>query len=224
VARLLVVDSSLEDRVRLSRQLGDAGHDAVCAPDAAAALGLLQNSQFDAVITEWDLGDSTALDLATALRQHPLAASARILVASNRSEPADIARALDSGIDDYLVKPSRPEELIARVNAALRRPVAVSDGALHVGPVSLDRVCHRVTVSGQEIDLAPAEFRLIAFFMENRGRVLGRRHLLTQVWNRRKGIGERTVDVHVRRLRAALTPHGCEDLLQTVRGFGYRFG
>jgi two-component system phosphate regulon response regulator PhoB len=95
---------------------------------------------------------------------------------------------------------------------------------LQVGSVVLDLASHKVTAAGQPIALAPAEFRLMAYFMENRGRVLGRRLLLAQVWNRRKGIGERTVDVHVRRLRAALTPHGCADLLQTVRGFGYRFG
>jgi two-component system phosphate regulon response regulator PhoB len=88
----------------------------------------------------------------------------------------------------------------------------------------LDRIGHRVTVSGQEIELAPAEFRLMAFFMENRGRVLGRKQLLAHVWNRSKGIGERTVDVHVRRLRAALSPYGSDQRLQTVRGFGYRFG
>ena len=83
---------------------------------------------------------------------------------------------------------------------------------------------HRVTVAGQEIELAPAEFRLMAFFMENPGRVLGRKQLLAQVWHRRNGIGERTVDVHVRRLRAALSPSGSDQLLKTVRGFGYRFG
>lgn len=224
LAKLLVVDSSAEDRSRISMHLREAGHDAVCAADAASAMAVVETGHFDAVITEWHLTDTSALDLAEALRRNPRSATARILVASRRGEPRDIARALDSGIDDYLLKPSRPEELVARVNAALRRPTAGSGGALHVGLVTLDRVSHKVIAAGQEIDLAPAEFRLMAHFMENRGRVLGRKQLLAQVWNRRKGIGERTVDVHVRRLRAALTPHGCEDLLQTVRGFGYRFG
>lgn len=225
MARLLVVDGSAEDRLSISRHLRDAGHDAVCTADAAGAMAMFQSSQFDAVITEWHLSDISALDLAAVMRRSPCSASARILVSSARNEPGDIARAFNSGIDDYLVKPSRPEELIARVNAALRRPAALGgSGILQVGPVAIDRVCHRVTVSGHEIELAPAEFRLMACFLENRGRVLGRKQLLAQVWNRRKGVGERTVDVHVRRLRAALTPHGCEDLLQTVRGFGYRFG
>jgi len=224
VARLLVVDSSAEDSAQITGQLRAAGHDAVCAADAAAAIATLRHTAFDAVITEWRLADTSALDLAASLRRDPNGAAARILVASRQGEPADIARALDSGIDDYVAKGSPPEELVARVNAALRRPPAVAEGTVQVGPIVLDRSAHKVTVEGHEIDLAPAEFRLMAHFMENRGRVLGRRHLLVQVWNRPRGIGERTVDVHVRRLRAALTPHKCEDLLQTVRGFGYRFG
>jgi two-component system phosphate regulon response regulator PhoB len=208
----------------MSRHLREAGHEAVCAADAAAAVALLQGSHFDAVITEWDLSDCSALDLAAILRHDPQSSGARIIVASVRSEPRDVVRALDSGIDDYLVKTSRPEELVARVNAALRRPAAGARDRLQVGPVTLDRASHKVTVTGHEIDLAPAEFRLMAHFMENQGRVLARKQLLAQVWNRRKGIGQRTVDVHVRRLRAALAPHGCDELLQTVRGFGYRFG
>lgn len=221
-----MVDGSAEDRSSMIQQLRDAGHDAVAAGDAAAALKLFERSVFDAVITEWLLPDTTALDLAESLRAQPgTGGTARILVASRRSEARDIARALDSGIADYLVKPSRPEELVARVNAALRRPAAaVAGGIVTVGAIKLDRSSHRVLVGEVELELAPAEFRLMAFFMENRGRMVGRQQLLAQVWNRRNGIGQRTVDVHVRRLRAALSPFGCEDMLQTVRGFGYRFG
>lgn len=224
MAKLLVVDSSAEGGSRISRQLRDAGHEAVCAPSAAAAMTMLRRSPFDAVITDWLLSDSSALELAASVRRLPQGASVRILVTSDRDEPAEVARALDSGLDDYLAKRSRAEELVARVNAALRRPATMGAPLLQVGPVALDRVAHKVTVNGAQIELAPAEFRLIAHFMENRGRVLARKQLLSEVWNRRRGIGERTVDVHVRRLRAALTPHGCEHLLQTVRGFGYRFG
>jgi two-component system phosphate regulon response regulator PhoB len=219
------VDGSAEDCSCIIRQLRDAGHEAVCAGDATAALELLDTASFDAIITEWMLSDTSALELVDSVRRSPRSSAARVLVASRRGEPRDIARALDHGIDDYLIKPYRPEELLARVNAALRRPAAATpSGRLQVGPVTLDRVAHRVLVNSSEIELAPAEFRLIDFFMENRGRVFGRRQLLAQVWHRRKGIGERTVDVHVRRLRAALAPYGCDHLLQTVRGFGYRFG
>lgn len=185
----------------------------------------MEGSVFDAVITEWLLPDTTALDFAESVRSQFQSAPARVMVASRRSEARDIARALDSGIDDYLVKPSRPEELIARVNAVLRRPPAPAvDAVQTVGPLKLDRTSHRVLVGDTELDLAPVEFRLMAFFIENHGRMVGRQQLLAQVWNRRTGIGPRTVDVHVRRLRAVLSPFGCADLLQTVRGFGYRFG
>lgn len=225
MARLLVVDGSAEDRSSLVRELRNAGHEAISTADAAGALKLVESSVFDAVITDWLLPDTTGLDLAASLRSHTPAGPQRVMIASRRSEARDIARALDSGIDDYVVKPSRPEELVARINAVLRRPVAPVPGSVvQVDAIRLDRTGHRVLVGDVELDLAPAEFRLIAFFMENRGKMLGRQQLLAQVWNRRNGISPRTVDVHVRRLRAALAPFGCDDLLQTVRGFGYRFG
>jgi two-component system phosphate regulon response regulator PhoB len=224
VARLLVVDSSTEDRTAISRHLRDAGHEAVCAADAPTAISMLQAGHFDAVITEWHSAGVSALDLVATVRRNPGGAGARILVTAPETDTHDMVVALDHGVDDYLVKTSQPEELVARVNAALRRSTTLTSTVLSVGAVTLDRTSHRVTAGGAEIDLAPAEFRLMAYFMTNPGRVISRKQLLEQVWNRRRGIGERTVDVHVRRLRAALTPHGCDDLLRTVRGFGYRFG
>jgi two-component system phosphate regulon response regulator PhoB len=224
VARLLVVDSSTEDRTAISRHLRDAGHEAVCAADALTAISMLQGSHFDAVITEWESAGVSALDLVDTVRRNPGGAAARILVTAAETDTHDMVVALDHGVDEYLVKTSRPEELVARVNAVLRRPPILTGTVLCVGKVTLDRTSHRVTAGGAEIELAPAEFRLMAYFMANPGRVLSRKQLLDQVWNRRRGVGERTVDVHVRRLRAALTPHGCDDLLRTVRGFGYRFG
>jgi len=177
------------------------------------------------IVTEWMLRDMSGLELAHYVRKHANGRLTRVVMLSGRSDAGVVAHALDSGIDDYLVKPVREEELVARVNAVLRRPAAPSrESVLEVGPIRLDKLGHKVTVGAGELDLAPVEFRLMAYFMENRGRVLARRHLLEHVWRRRHGIGERTVDVHVRRLRAALEPHACADLLQTVRGFGYRFG
>ncbi len=224
VARLLVVDSSTEECSSISRHLRDAGHEAVCAADAAAAMAMLQDAHFDAVITGWRLTDASALDLAQRLRRNPHGSGARILVIGAQVQAQDVALAPESGIDDCVAKSASPQELVARVNAALRRPLAPGGDVLKIGALTLDRMTHRVKAGGVEIELAPAEFRLLAHFMENRGRVLSRKELLARVWQRRKGIGERTVDVHVRRLRAALAPHGCDGLLQTVRGFGYRWG
>ncbi len=176
------------------------------------------------LVTDAMLRDMSGLELAQFVRKHVNGRLTRVLLLSERSDASSVAHALDSGIDDYLAKPVREEELVARVNAALRRPATPSrESILEIGPIRLDKLSHKVTVRTREIDLAPVEFRLMTYFMENPGRVLARRLLLEQVW-RRNGIGERTVDVHVRRLRAALEPHACENLLQTVRGFGYRFG
>ena len=225
MTRILLVDGNTHDREWVRDRLDAAGHDVVCASDAMTAVDRLEQRAFDMVVTEWMLRDMSGLELAQYVRKHANGRLTRVVILSERTDGGAVAHALDSGVDDYLSKPVREEELLARVNAALRRPAAPSrENVLEVGPVRLDKLGHKVTVGVRELDLAPVEFRLMAYFMENPGRVLGRRHLLEQVWRRRNGIGERTVDVHVRRLRAALEPHSCESLLQTIRGFGYRFG
>ncbi len=225
MTRILLVDGNTGDRDWVHDCLKAAGHDIVCAGDAMTAIDRLEQRSFDMVMTEWMLRDMSGLELARYVRKHANGRLTRVVMLSGRNDASAVATALDSGVEDYLTKPVREEELLARVNAALRRPAASSrESVLEVGPVRLDRLGHKVTVGARELDLAPVEFRLMAYFMENPGRVLARRHLLEHVWRRRNGIGERTVDVHVRRLRAALEPHSCENLLQTVRGFGYRFG
>jgi len=225
VTRILLVDGNPDDRQWVCDRLKAVGHEVVCASDATTAVERIEKRSFDMVVTEWMLRDMSGLELAHFVRKHANGRLTRVLMLSGRREASAVAQALDSGVDDYLAKPVREEELLARVNSALRRPAAPSrENVLEVGPIRLDKLCHKVTVGVREIGLAPVEFRLMAYFMENPGRVLARRHLLEQVWRRRGGIGERTVDVHVRRLRAALEPHSCGDLLQTVRGFGYRFG
>jgi two-component system phosphate regulon response regulator PhoB len=224
-ARILLVDPTGGDRDQLRTQLRSAGHDVAVADDATAAVERLEQRGFDLVLTELALRDMSGVELAQYIRRHPNGRLTRVVILSRRADASAVAHALNSGIDDYLVKPCREEELLARVGAALRRPPAAApEDVLEVGPIRLDKRGHQVTVGTSPLSLAPVEFRLMAYFMENPGRVLPRHHLLEQVWRRRSGIGERTVDVHVRRLRAALEPHRCESLLQTVRGFGYRFG
>lgn len=224
MTRILLVDGNTDDRDWVRDRLKAVGHDVVCATDATTAVDRLEQRSFDMVVTDWMLRDMSGLEFAHFVRKHANGRLTRVVMLSGRSDASAVAHALDSGVDDYLTKPVREEELVARVNAALRRPAVPSrENLLEVGPIRLDKLSHKVTVGGRELDLAPVEFRLMTYFMENPGRVLARRHLLEQVWRRRNGIGERTVDVHVRRLRAALEPHSCENLLQTVRGFGYRF-
>ncbi len=225
MTRILLVDGNSHDRDWVRDRLHAEGHEVVCASDAMTAVDRVEQRPFDLVVLEWMLRDMSGLELAHYVRKHANGRLTRVVMLTAQDEASAIAHALDNGIDDYLTKPLREKELVARINAALRRPAASSrETGLQIGPVVLDRLSHKVTVGQHAIDLAPVEFRLLAYFMENPGRVLPRRHLLDQVWRRSSGIGERTVDVHVRRLRAALEPHACENLLQTVRGFGYRFG
>lgn len=223
--RILVVDAPGANRALIESQLQAADYEVVAAADARAAADRLEERPFDLVLTELLLRDMSGVEFADFVRRHPHGRLARVVVWSDHDDEGAIAHALNSGVDDFLAKACRREELLARLAAALRRPASPArDQLLEVGPIRLDKLGHRVTVGDAPLALAPAEFRLMAYFMENPGRVFARRHLLEQVWRRRQGIGERTVDVHVRRLRAALAPHGCDGLLQTVRGFGYRFG
>lgn len=224
MVKTLLVDANREDRDWLSQQLSADGHEITAVEDGAAAVSALERNVFSLTVTEWVLGDMTGLELLRIIRQSPGSCSTRVLMVSRRCDAASITRALESGVDDYVVKPCKTEELIARAGVVLKRPTAPAIGdLLRAGPLTLDRSSHKVRAGERELSLSPAEFRLMAFFMENPGRVLSRQQLLGRVWKRRNGIGERTVDVHVRRLRAALEPHGCQELLQTVRGFGYRF-
>lgn len=225
MARVLVVDASREDRAWLSEQFSRAGYETVAVGAGEESIRQLRRFPFNIVVTDWSLPDMTGLELVGRIRNLPETAGTRILMVSARNTGSDVAKALETGVDDFVAKPPRPEELLARAGAVLRRPVVrAPNGTRRVGALRLDRVGHKVTANGAELRLAPVEFRLIAFFMEHPGRVLSRQELLEHVWNRRAGIGERTVDVHIRRLRALLEPHGCADALQTVRGFGYRLG
>lgn len=157
------------------------------------------------------------------LRSQPATRNARIIVITRRQDLGAAINALEYGADDCLTVPLEAEELLVRVSASLRRPAAnVSEDKLRAGPVVLDRRVHEVLVNNETVALAPTEFRLMAFLLENQGRVFARNELLSRAWPSNIKAGLRTVDVHVRRLRQQLERHGCEDMIQTVRGFGYR--
>ena len=157
------------------------------------------------------------------LRRRTLSAPMRTIVLADTDEYASAVRALEYGADDCVRLPLQGDELIIRVLTCLRRPSSSADDAtLSAGPIVLDRRVHRVSVNDQNIDLAPTEFRLLAFLLENQGRVFSRGELLTRAWSSNVKAGHRTVDVHVRRLRQQLEPYQCDEMIQTVRGFGYR--
>jgi len=222
---ILIADPDRHDRNWIARHLSAAGHEVTLVGDGISAIAAIEKAPYSLAVTEWNLGDMTGLDMAGAIKSSPHGHDIRILLVSSCADSANISHVIDRGVDDYLAKSCQADELIARTNAVLRRPsVTPLEGVLRAGPLTLDKVAHKVTAGSTEIRLSPVEFRLVKFFMENPGRVFDRQQLLELVWRRRRGIGPRTVDVHVRRLRAALEPHACDHLLQTVRGFGYRFG
>lgn len=225
MARILVVDGNKADRLLLCAMLEGEEHEVSSEASGQLAFRLLNEDEFDLVLSASDLPDMTGLEVTQQVRRNPELAPVRVLIISAANSPSEMANALESGADDYLAKPVEREVLVARVNAALRRPAALApDGFVRVGPITLAKASHMVQVGNQELRLSPVEFRLMSFFMENPGRVHDRQELLAKVWRRKNGICERTVDVHVRRLRASLEPYNCEHMLKTVRGFGYRFG
>jgi len=195
----------------------EAGH----ADDARR---LLTAEAPDLLLLDWMLPGRSGLDLAHQLKQSGKTRGLPIIMVSARGEEEDRIRGLETGADDYVTKPFSPRELVARVNAVLRRAKTEDQAEqIEIGGVIIDHLSRRVTADGRRIDIAPTEYRLLYFFMSHADRAFSRSQLLDQVWGDQVYVEERTVDVHVRRLRKALEASGHEGLLQTVRGVGYRF-
>ncbi len=201
-----------------------AGHAVQEAHELSSAWRLVESTRPDLIVIPW-----TALkpvrDTLGRLRDDHATRQSRVIVWASQAEIHEAVNALEFGADDCLAVPFDRAELVARVNACLRRPPATTRAdVLTAGPVVLDKAVHCLLVNERSVDLAPTEFRLMAFFLENQGRVFSRDELLRRAWSKNIKAGHRTVDVHVRRLRQLLEPFGCDDFIQTVRGFGYRFG
>ncbi len=163
------------------------------------------------------------LELAQRLKKEEFSQEIPIIMLTARGEENDRIRGLDSGADDYVTKPFSPRELMARIKAVLRRVSPEKEGILEIGGIRIDSETHRISVSGNKLELGPTEYNLLHFFMTHPERVYNRSQLLDHVWGGDVYIEERTVDVHIRRLRKALAEHQSEHLVQTVRGSGYRF-
>ena len=180
------------------------------------------------LILDWMLPGKSGVQFAKELRNSPNTASLPILMLTAKGEELDKVQGLNAGADDFVTKPFSPKELVARVNALLRRQApAIEERPLAIGPLKLDPVAHRLMAtlpdaSTKAIALGPTEYRLLHFLMSNPERVHSRSALLDRVWGNEVYIEERTVDVHIKRLRAALAPSNCEHLIETVRGSGYR--
>jgi two-component system phosphate regulon response regulator PhoB len=223
-ANVLLVEDEPGIRELLTLNLGQAGHQVVAAGDAEGALRFLKSSLPDVILLDWMLPGISGIDLCRRLRGDDRYRQVPIIMLTARGEERDKVLGLDTGADDYITKPFSPRELISRINAVLRRRAPqMTEDAVEVGGLRLDPVGHRVYGDGHALELGPTEFRLLHFFMTHPDRVYARAQLLDQVWGDDVFVEERTVDVHIRRLRIALEPSGHAGLVQTVRGAGYRF-
>jgi two-component system, OmpR family, phosphate regulon response regulator PhoB len=221
---ILVVEDEPAIRELLKVNLVDDGYEVEEANDAEAAQQALSRRLPDLVLLDWMLPGQSGLSLARRLRADTRTRDLPIIMVSARGDEADKIAGLEAWVDDYVTKPFSPRELKARIKTVLRRraPEAAQE-ILHAGPLRLDPVAHRVTVAGRDVPLGPTEFRLLRFLLARADRVHSRAQLLDMVWGHDVYIEERTVDVHIRRLRVALEPFGADTMIETVRGTGYRF-
>ncbi|HMX15643.1 MAG TPA: phosphate regulon transcriptional regulator PhoB [Rhodocyclaceae bacterium] len=223
-ANILVVEDEPAIQALIVANLQRAGHAVLRAPDAETALRLVNEALPDLILLDWMLPGMSGIDLARRLRSGDRTREVPIIMLTARSEEQDKVRGLETGADDYVTKPFSPRELQARINAVLRRRAPqMTEDPVEVGGLRIDPVTHRVSAGGQAINLGPTEFRLLHFLMTHRERVHSRPQLLDQIWGDHVFVEERTVDVHIRRLRSALEATGHDALIQTVRGSGYRF-
>jgi two-component system phosphate regulon response regulator PhoB len=187
-------------------------------------MALINRALPDLILLDWMLPGISGIELAKRLRSDQRTRDIPIIMLTARTDERDKILGLEAGADDYITKPFSPRELMARVRAVLRRRAPqMSEESVKVEGLELSPATHRVNANGQNIDLGPTEFRLLHFFMTHVERVYSRSQLLDQVWGDHVFVEERTVDVHIRRLRQALEPSGLDSLVQTVRGSGYRF-
>ena len=222
---MLVVEDEPAQREVLIYNLEAEGYAVARAEDGDEALVLVEETQPDVIILDWMLPGVSGIEVCRRLKANPGTRSIPIIMLTARGEEADRVRGLETGADDYVVKPYSVNELMARVRTQLRRvrPSTVGERLEYKG-IALDAETHRVTRDGEEIKLGPTEFRLMATFLEKPGRVWSREQLLDRVWGRDIYVDTRTVDVHIGRLRKALCPNGEDNLIRTVRGAGYSLG
>ncbi|MBU6404863.1 MAG: phosphate regulon transcriptional regulator PhoB [Pseudomonadota bacterium] len=222
--RILIVEDEASIRDMVAFALRKADMDPVHAADARAAQLAIAEKVPDLILLDWMLPGLSGLDLARRLRKEQLSREIPIIMLTARGEEMDRVSGLEAGIDDYVVKPFSSRELIARIRAVLRRSQGEDgEGVIEAGALRLDGPAHRVHAGTQPVPIGPTEYRLLHFFMTHPDRVYSRTQLLDHVWGSSVYVEERTVDVHIRRLRKTLEPFGLDAMVQTVRSAGYRF-
>jgi two-component system phosphate regulon response regulator PhoB len=221
--KILVVEDETPIREMIVFHLSRAGYETFEAPDCRTARQMLADERPDLALIDWMLPDMSGLELTRMLKRDEEHDDLAIIMLTARADEYDKVAGLDSGADDYITKPFSPRELVARIQAVLRRAGSDNEDNVSSGVLSLDTAGHRVSANGAEIRLGPTEYRLLKFLMTHPDRVYSRSQLLDRVWGANVYVEERTVDVHIRRLRKALAGESADDYIQTVRGAGYRF-
>ncbi|MBV2130795.1 phosphate regulon transcriptional regulator PhoB [Arsukibacterium indicum] len=222
--KILVVEDEAPIRDMLCFVLEQNGYQAITAEDFPSAVNQLIEPYPDLVLLDWMIPGGSGIQFAKKMKQHDLTRNIPIIMITARGEEEDKVRGLEVGADDYVTKPFSPKELMARIKAVIRRVSPTSlDEIIEVQGLKLDPVAHRVMAEQQPLDMGPTEFRLLHFFMTHQERVYSREQLLDHVWGTNVYVEDRTVDVHIRRLRKAISVAGHDKLVQTVRGSGYRF-
>lgn len=222
--RILVVEDEVAIREMLCFVLDQTGYNPVEAKDYDSAINLLCEPYPDLILLDWMLPGGSGINLIKHLKRDSLTKKIPIVMLTARGEEEDKVRGLEAGADDYITKPFSPKELTARLKAVIRRvsPTSIEE-VIDIQGLKLDPVSHRVTANECPLDMGPTEFKMLHFFMSHPERVYSREQLLNNIWGTNVYVEDRTVDVHIRRLRKALEKEGHDAFIQTVRGAGYRF-
>ena len=221
---ILIVDDekAIRDMLRVALEMAD--YNCLEAENALQAHGLIVDHKPDLVLLDWMLPGTSGIELARRLKHDPVTAEVPIIMLTAKGEEDNKVQGLEVGADDYITKPFSPRELVARLKAVLRRTDTLATGdPIQVGDLRLDPASHRVSIGESPVSMGPTEYRLLEFFLTHQERVYSRSQLLDHVWGGNVYVEERTVDVHIRRLRKAISLEGHENFIQTVRGVGYRF-
>ncbi len=221
--KILIVEDETPIREMIAFHLNRAGYETLEAADCRQARQILADERPDLALIDWMLPDMSGLELTRMLKRDNENEDLAVIMLTARSDEHDKVTGLEGGADDYVTKPFSPRELIARIQAVLRRAGSSDPATITAGLLELDPAGHRVSIDRREVQLGPTEFRLLKFLMTHADRVYSRAQLLDRVWGANVYVEERTVDVHVRRLRKALSYRDADRYIQTVRGAGYRF-
>ena len=221
--RIIIVEDEVAISDMVTFHLSRAGYEVSQALDCQQARERMADEGADLALVDWMLPDMSGLEFVRSLKRDPQFEDLAIIMLTARADEQDKVRGLDSGADDYITKPFSSRELISRIQAVLRRAAPSANESYTAGSLKIDAVGHRVYAGDTEVSLGPKEYRMLKFLLTHPERVYSRAQLLDRVWGANVYVEERTVDVHIRRLRKALESHSADSYIQTVRGAGYRF-